>query len=109
MIFSRVAELGAWRSDEKFRTGAWGETGPIAIAPAKSSGSDRLTRRGQECRIWIWRRQLRVMTAKALAVESVFDLLGRDENDLTAALGFTLARSPTFMTSAATPHLAIGG
>ena len=27
-------------------------------------------------------------------VSSVFDLLGRDENDLTAALAFTLARSP---------------
>ena len=24
MIFSRVAELGAWRSDEKFRTGSLG-------------------------------------------------------------------------------------
>lgn len=30
-------------------------------------------------------------------VESVFDLLGMDENDLTAALGFTLARSPELL------------
>lgn len=28
---------------------------------------------------------------------SVFDLWGRDENDLTAALGFTLARSPSLL------------
>lgn len=31
------------------------------------------------------------------AVESVFDLLGRDENDLTAALGFALAHSGTLL------------
>lgn len=30
-------------------------------------------------------------------VTSVFDLLGRDENDLTAALGFTLANSPELL------------
>lgn len=30
-------------------------------------------------------------------VSSVFDLLGRDENDLTAALGFALARSPRLL------------
>ena len=30
-------------------------------------------------------------------VGSVFDLLGRDENDLTAALAFTLARSPALL------------
>lgn len=30
-------------------------------------------------------------------VASVFDLLGRDENDLTSALGFTLANSPRLM------------
>jgi hypothetical protein len=30
-------------------------------------------------------------------VGSVFDLLGHDENDLTAALGFTLARSPRLL------------
>lgn len=30
-------------------------------------------------------------------VESVFDLLGWNENDLTASLGFTLARSPRFV------------
>lgn len=29
-------------------------------------------------------------------VGSVFDLLGEDENDLTSALGFVLARSPRF-------------
>ncbi len=28
------------------------------------------------------------------SIETVFDLLGHQENDLTAALGFTLARSP---------------
>ncbi len=30
-------------------------------------------------------------------VNSVFDLLGRNENDLTAALGFTLSRSPILL------------
>ncbi|MGI9093459.1 MAG: hypothetical protein ACR2FF_08495 [Mycobacteriales bacterium] len=30
-------------------------------------------------------------------VGSVFDLLGIRENDLTAALGFTLSRSPTLL------------
>jgi hypothetical protein len=34
------------------------------------------------------------LTRHGCDVESVFDLLGRHENDLTAALGFTLARSP---------------
>lgn len=31
---------------------------------------------------------------------SVFDLLGRDENDLTAALGFVLGRSPQIVRDA---------
>lgn len=45
----------------------------------------------------------RVMTTGALLtrhgreVSSVFDLLGRDENDLTAAFGFALARSPRLL------------
>jgi hypothetical protein len=30
------------------------------------------------------------------ALRSVFDLLGQDEDDMTAALGFTLTRSPSF-------------
>lgn len=30
-------------------------------------------------------------------ISNVFDLLGRDENDLTAALAFTLTRSPEFL------------
>ena len=34
------------------------------------------------------------LTRHGREVVSVFDLLGRQENDLTAALGFTLARSP---------------
>lgn len=34
------------------------------------------------------------LTRHGREVSSVFDLLGRDENDLTAALAFTLARSP---------------
>lgn len=41
-------------------------------------------------------------------VHSVFDLLGRDENDLTAALGFTLANSPALLAAIAKrlrPHL----
>ena len=36
------------------------------------------------------------MSRHGRAVTSVFDLRGRDENDLTAALGFTLARVPEF-------------
>lgn len=39
------------------------------------------------------------LTRHGSPVDSVFHLLGRDENDLTAALGFTLARSPTFMSA----------
>jgi hypothetical protein len=35
-----------------------------------------------------------LLTRHGREVSSVFDLLGRDENDLTAAFGFTLARSP---------------
>lgn len=46
--------------------------------PVEGDGGGALTRHGRE-------------------VGSVFDLLGRDENDLTAALGFTLARSPRFL------------
>lgn len=34
------------------------------------------------------------LTRYGREVSSVFDLLGRDENDLTAAFGFALARSP---------------
>jgi hypothetical protein len=34
------------------------------------------------------------LTRHGKEISSVFDLLGRDENDLTAALAFTLARSP---------------
>lgn len=34
-------------------------------------------------------------------VTAVFDLLGRDENDLTAALGFTLDRSPSLLAALA--------
>jgi hypothetical protein len=37
------------------------------------------------------------LTRYGKEVSSVFDLLGRDENDLTAALGFTLARSPRLL------------
>lgn len=37
------------------------------------------------------------MTRHGKAVESVFDLLGHRENDLTAALGFTLWRSPNLV------------
>ena len=37
------------------------------------------------------------LTRHGREVLSVFDLLGRDENDLTAALGFTLARSPELL------------
>jgi hypothetical protein len=37
------------------------------------------------------------LTWHGRGVGSVFDLLGRDENDLTAALGFTLARSPALL------------
>jgi len=33
----------------------------------------------------------------ARPVETVFDLLGRDENDMTAALGWALARSPALL------------
>ena len=36
------------------------------------------------------------LTRHARRIESVFDLLGTQENDLTAALGFALARAPTF-------------
>ena len=47
---------------------------------------------------WLW-ETANVTVAASLTrhgreVVSVFDLLGRQENDLTAALGFTLARSP---------------
>src|SRR5688572_13316478 len=38
-----------------------------------------------------------VLTRHGRAFESVFDLLGRRENDLTAALGYTLARSPSLL------------
>ena len=53
---------------------------------------------------------LREDTAGALAapltrhgrpIASVFDLLGRNENDLTAALGFTLERSPALLAALA--------
>jgi hypothetical protein len=37
------------------------------------------------------------LTRHGREVFSVFDLLGRDENDLTAAFGFALARSPTLL------------
>jgi hypothetical protein len=37
------------------------------------------------------------LTRHGTPVTAVFDLLGRDENDLTAALGFTLAQSPAFL------------
>jgi hypothetical protein len=37
------------------------------------------------------------LTRHGREVSSVFDLLGRDENDLTAAFGFTLARSPRLL------------
>ena len=37
------------------------------------------------------------VTRYAKPVESVFDLLGQRENDLTAALGFTLSRSPRLL------------
>jgi hypothetical protein len=32
-------------------------------------------------------------------VDSVFDLLGRNENDVTAAFGFTLANSPLMLST----------
>ncbi len=37
-----------------------------------------------------------VLTRHGSDVGSVFDLLGDNENDLTSALGFVLARSPLF-------------
>jgi len=37
------------------------------------------------------------LTRHGSPVAAVFDLLGHDENDLTAALGFTLSRSPALM------------
>jgi hypothetical protein len=37
------------------------------------------------------------LTRHGREVGSVFDLLGRDENDLTAALAYTLARSPALL------------
>lgn len=45
------------------------------------------------------------LTRHGSRVDSVFDLLGRDENDVTAALGFALTRSPAFM-SALLSHVA---
>lgn len=38
--------------------------------------------------------RLTPLTRYGRDVSSVFDLLGRNENDLTAAFGFALARSP---------------
>jgi hypothetical protein len=38
-----------------------------------------------------------LLTRHGRDISSVFDLLGRDENDLTAALAFTLAHSPKFL------------
>jgi hypothetical protein len=37
------------------------------------------------------------LTRHGAPVAAVFDLLGQDENDLTAALGFTLAQSPALL------------
>lgn len=41
------------------------------------------------------------LTRHGRPVASVFDLLGRRENDLTAALGFTLNRSPALLSALA--------
>lgn len=50
------------------------------------------------------------ITRHGREVGSVYDLLGRAENDLTSALGFTLARSPLFLATIARrllgPHAA---
>jgi len=39
---------------------------------------------------------LATLTRHGAAVGSVFSLLGRDENDFTSALGFTMARCGPF-------------
>lgn len=40
-----------------------------------------------------------ILTRHGAAVESVFDLLGHDENDLTAALGYALSRCPKLLSA----------
>ena len=49
----------------------------------------------------------RTLSRRGRAVGSVFDLLGRNENDLTAAVGFALSRSPLIL--AALVQRVLGG
>ena len=42
------------------------------------------------------------LTLHSQEIETVFDLLGQNENDLTFALGWALARAPQFLTRFAT-------
>lgn len=43
-----------------------------------------------------------ILTLHGQQIETIFDLLGQNENDLTYALGWALARSPTFLKQLAT-------
>ncbi len=70
-----------------------GTTGHADTAPAPCGTSGRARRRPDAAAV----TGATGLTRHGSEVKSVFDLLGRDENDLTAALAFTLARSPELL------------